>query len=178
MKLQQIHIGLALALSLGMVASGCSREATAPASDAAAAAPVADAGADSNAHDADLHAQAASGDFQVPDDHVAWTPDAPLVEGMSRVRTALGGLDAQADTTTVIARADDVDAAVKYMFDNCKLDPEPDVALHAVLARLMAGSKALHANPADTTPVHDMHAAVQNYEHLFDDPGSAASAPR
>ena len=62
------------------------------------------------------------------------------------------------------------------MFDNCKLPTEPDVALHAILARLMAGSQALHANPADTAPVHDMDGAVQNYERLFNDPSSAADA--
>src|SRR5690606_21855839 len=121
--------------------------------------------ADADAHDAD-HAQAAGTDFPVPANHVAWAPDAPLIEGMSRVRTALGALDVQTDAATVVARANDVDAAVKYMFDNCQLPTEPDVAMHATLARLMAGSQALHANPADTTPVHDMDGAVQNYERL------------
>ena len=177
MKLKQIPAGLALALALGAVVSGCTREASAPASEAGAAEPVAGADANAGMHDAD-HAHAAGSDLQVPDNHVAWTPDPPLVEGMSRVRTALGGLDGQPDGATVVARAEDVDAAVKYMFENCKLAPEPDIALHAVLARLMAGSKALHANPADTAPVHDMHAAVQDYERLFDDPNSAADASR
>ena len=177
MKLKQVPAGLALALALGAVVSGCTREASAPASEAGAVAPVAGADANAGAHHAD-HAQAAAGDVQVPDNHVMWTPDAPLVEGMSRVRTALGGLDAQPDEATVVARADDVDAAVKYMFENCKLAPEPDIALHAVLARLMAGSKVLRANPADTAPVHDMHAAVQDYERLFDDPNSTAGTSR
>lgn len=177
MKLKQIPAGLALALALGAVVSGCTREASAPTSETGAVEPVADADANAGAYHAD-HAQAAAGDVQVPDNHVAWTPDAPLVEGMSRVRTALRGLEAQPDEATVVARADDVDAAVKYMFDNCKLAPEPDIALHGVLARLMVGSKALHAKPADSTPVHDMHAAVQDYERLFDDPNSTAGTSR
>lgn len=179
MKLKQIPVGLALALALalGAVVSGCTREAPAPTSEAGTVEPVADADANAGAHHAD-HAQAAAGDVQVPDNHVAWTPDAPLIEGMSRVRTALRGLEAQPDEATVVARAGDVDAAVKYMFDNCKLAPEPDIALHGILARLMVGSKALHAKPADTMPVHDMHAAVQDYERLFDDPDSAAGTSR
>ena len=111
----------------------------------------------------------------MPDNHVPWQPDAPLVEGMTRVRTAIAGLEAagpQPDDATVLARAADVDDAVEYMFENCSLPTEPDVALHAVLARLMAGSQALNADPADAAPVHDMHAAVANYEALFDDPNA------
>lgn len=177
MKLKQIPSSLVLAVAIAALATGCNREAATPAADAGTVAPVAgtDAHAEgahaADAHDAD-HAHAAGIDFEVPANHVAWTPDAPLIEGMVRVRTALGALEAKPDEATTLARADDVDAAVKYMFDNCKLDTAPDVALHAVLARLMAGSQALHANPADFTPVHDMHSAVQNYQHLFNDPNS------
>src|SRR3546814_2000874 len=44
----------------------------------------------------DLAVAAAGGaDFPVPANHVQWTPDAPLMEGMSRVRTALGGLETE-----------------------------------------------------------------------------------
>ena len=70
-----------------------------------------------------------------------------------------------------------MDAAVAYMFENCELDVEPDIALHAILARLMAGAEALHADPDDILPVADMHAAVENYERLFDDPGRTGGEP-
>src|SRR3546814_1385201 len=126
----------------------------------------------------DLAVAAAGGaDFPVPANHVQWTPDAPLMEGMSRVRTALGGLETEshADDATVLARAADIDAAVEYMFANCKLPTEPDIALHAILARLMAGTQALKANPSDGSPVADMPAAVHNYEALFDDPNETGS---
>jgi hypothetical protein len=56
------------------------------------------------------------------------------------------------------------------MFANCKLDPEPDHALHDILARLMSGARALHAMPADPTPVASMRAALEDYPRLFDDP--------
>lgn len=176
MKLKQIP--LALALVIGVLASGCTQEtAPTPATAAEEATPtqaVTDSHVATDADHAEAVAHAAGTDFPLPANHVAWTPDAPLIEGMSRVRAALAGLEpgdaARPDAATVEARADDVDAAIKYMFANCKLDTQPDIALHAVLARLMAGTQALHANPADTTPVHDMHAAMENYERLFDDP--------
>src|SRR3546814_16854299 len=103
----------------------------------------ADAHAAADDHDAshaDAIANAGGTDFPVPGNHVKWTPDAPLVEGMSRVRTALEGLESEShpDDAAVAALATDIDSAVEYMFANCQLPPAPDVALHAVLARLMA----------------------------------------
>src|SRR3546814_19476064 len=86
------------------------------------------------------------------------------MEGMSRVRTALGGLETEshADDATVLARAADIDAAVEYMFTNCKLPTEPDIALHAILARLMAGTQALKANPSDGSPVADLRSEARS----------------
>lgn len=187
MNVSQIPLALALALAIGALASGCARDApsASAAGEATAVEQAAHADADTHAdagatHDTD-HAhdvsQARGVDFPAPDNHVPWQPDAPLVEGMSRVRAAIAGLEAagpQPDEATVLAHAADVDAAVEYMFENCSLPNEPDVALHAVLARLMAGSQALNADPTDTAPVHDMHAAVANYEELFDDPNEEA----
>lgn len=177
MKRPPIALALALALAMAMAAPGCTQ---APSVDGDVAAPAerahADAHAGADAHDdhAEAITHASGADFPVPDGHVPWTPDAPLMEGMSQVRNALEGLEARAqpDGTTVAARAGDIDAAIEYMFANCQLPPEPDIALHAILARLMAGTQALHADPADTSPLADMHAAVLNYEQLFDDPGA------
>ena len=178
MQLKQIPLALALAVAIAALASGCAQEST-PAVDteAPAVADAAHAEADAHATD-DAHAYAEHGgtDFPVPANHVRWTPDAPLKEGMSQVRNALAGLEAESHPSddAVAGYAADIDAAVDYMFANCKLDPEPDIALHSVLARLMAGSKALKANPSDGSPVADMHAAMHNYEQLFDDPAETA----
>ena len=172
MNIKQILLALALALALATTVSGCTQQQ--PAADAGAVA--------ADTHDpghADAVARAGGNDFPVPANHVPWKPDAPLVEGMSRVRTALAGLEAGShpDDATVAARAADIDAAVAYMFANCKLDTDPDIALHAVLARLMAGTAALKANPSDGSPVADMHAAMHNYAQLFDDPDRAPAIP-
>lgn len=183
MKFRQLPLALALTLAIGALASGCAQDAPpAPAADVSAAEQAEQAhtaaheshsdaahGHDDHAHDV---TQAAGVDFPVPEGHAKWEPDGPLVEGMSRVRAAIDGLEQASDDTTVLAGAAEVDAAVEYMFENCSLPLEPDIALHAVLARLMAGTQALNADPSDTGPVHDMHGAVANYEDLFDDPNA------
>lgn len=136
-----------------------------------------------NEHDPKTHAahhpEAHGNGMPIPADHVKWAPDAPLMEGMKQMRDAMTGLDhhemGHLDETQVDRLATQVDEAAAYMFANCKLDTEPDVALHGVLARLMAGAEALHADPVDPAPVADMRAALQDYPKLFNDPGFAGA---
>lgn len=184
MKLKKIPLVLALTLAMSAMVVGCTQDnqdkQSVPGTDVGAVTDAAHVDAPATAHaehdadHADVLEHAAGVDFPVPANHERWTPDAPLMEGMSRVRSAIADLEAQPhpDQATVVARAADVDAAIEYMFANCKLDTDPDIALHAILARLMAGTKMLHANPLDTATLADMHAAVKNYERLFDDPNS------
>lgn len=175
MNTKQIPLALALAMALGGLVSACSQQQSTTEATATAGAQHAEARAHADTAGHETHAAALANaggtDFPVPANHVRWTPDAPLAEGMSRVRTALAGLEAAShpDDATVLALAGDIDAAVDYMFANCKLPAEPDVALHAILARLMADTKALKANPSDGSPVADMHDALHNYAALFDD---------
>jgi len=179
MKLQQIPLGLALALAIAGLVSACNQQQPAPADDSAVVDPAATEVDHADPAHAETIANAGGTDFPVPANHVRWTPDAPLVEGMSRVRTALAGLEADShpDDAAIAAFAADIDSAVEYMFANCKLPAEPDVALHAILARLMADTEALKANPSDASPVADMHEAMHNYERLFDDPDDVATLP-
>ena len=181
MKPNHVPLALALALAVAALAPGCAQDAPpAPAVDPAAVEPAGhDAAAHTHEHgthgsDAHAHdvAHAAGVDFPVPEGHVKWEPDGPLIEGMSRVRAAIGDLEQAGDEATVRAAAAEVNAAIDYMFENCSLPVEPDIALHAVLARLMAGTQALDADPSNTAPVHDMRGAVTNYEELFDDPNA------
>jgi cytochrome c5 len=170
-------ISAAVVLAIGGMLSGCAQDGPAtPVMDAVPEARVAPY--ETLHHDAHHALSATQGaDFPHPDRHVRWMPDAPLVEGMARVRTALRALDPPREGATVQASADEIDAAIRYMFENCRLDTEPDVALHAILARLMAGTRALRADPADANPVRDMHAAVENYERLFEDPNDRGGGP-
>lgn len=114
----------------------------------------------------------------LPAGQPAWTPDAPLVAGMARVRSAVATLAhlemGHLGEPQVLTVAGDIDAAIEYMFANCSLEPEPDVALHGILARLMAASTALREAPADPAPVATMRAALADYGRVFDDPAAAA----
>lgn len=118
----------------------------------------------------------------VPVDHVRWTPDAPLQEGMRRMRDALEGLKhhemGHLDETQVLNLATEVDEAAAFMFAHCKLTPEPDVALHGLLAQWMAGAEALRANPIDAAAVAPMRAALEDYPRLFDDPAFFETEPQ
>lgn len=105
--------------------------------------------------------------LDVPD--VNWTPDAPLMAGMRRLHAALEGADT-GDAQQALRLASEADAAVAYMFEHCELEAEPDVALHGVLARVMAGARALRDDPADLSPLATMRDAVADYPRLFDDP--------
>ena len=157
MTLKQIPLAVALALGFGTMASGCAEDTP----------PAPTAGGDASAHVTAIDSLATAR-------HETWTPDAALLEGMSRVRAAVVGLEAQPppEQAVVVTRAAEIDAAIQYMFANCKLDPKPDAALHGILAQLIAGTNALQANPADPSAVADMRAALENYERLFADPNS------
>ncbi|KIQ97581.1 hypothetical protein [Lysobacter sp. A03] len=190
----QIPLALALAVAIGLgaspsvVASPLGQDAShshaghaqaEPASAATAHDHASHDQADQTTHDHDVHAHADhhadAAVMPIPADHVKWKPDAPLMEGMQRMRDAMKGLHhhemGHLNDTQVDQLATQVDEAAAFMFANCKLEAEPDIALHGVLARLMAGAEALHANPTDPAPVADMSAALADYPKLFDDPG-------
>ncbi len=141
---------------------------------AAAALPAA---AQEHAHHG--HAAPAAAPAQAPTQR--WATDAPLREGMARVRAALSDLshhemghmsDAQAREFAV-----NVQDAVQYMFDHCKLAAEPDAALHAILVPLLAAAQRLDKDPADKAAVAAMRDAVAPYPNQFDDPAWPAAKP-
>ncbi len=128
-------------------------------------------------HDPDHH-DAHHGVMEIPAGHVPWTPDAPLMAGMRRVGEAVQALHhhemGHLGNEHVLALAGEVDEAIAYMFANCSLEPEPDIALHGLLARLMAGTRDLEQDPSAAAPVAGMRAVVEDYPKLFDDPGFTA----
>ena len=173
-----------LALAVSVIAVGCSEK---PHPQAHAEAPAhATPAASANGHDATdqpMHNQA----HPAADDHAdhavaaalptppatPWASDAPLRNGMRRMHQAVGALGhaehAHLDAAQSTAAAQQVQDAANFMFANCKLAPEPDAALHGVLATLISGANALKANPADTAPVASMREAVALYPRMFED---------
>ena len=103
-----------------------------------------------------------------------WASDAPLRDGMRRVHAALGDLReyevGRMSEDMALERVAAIESATAYMFANCKLPPEPDAALHGMLASLLAGTAALRADPKDMTSVARMRNAVADYPIYFDDP--------
>jgi len=102
-----------------------------------------------------------------------WASDPPLREGMRRMQRAVDALGHaehnHLDATQTIAVAQQVQAAAEYMIANCKLAPEPDAALHGLLASLMTGAAAIKADPANTSPVNAMRDALALYPQMFQD---------
>jgi len=136
-------------------------------------------------HD-DAHA-AAHGDVHEHDhehDHGAppqlaegqlWATDAPLRAAMVRIRAAVeqhtpsyrqGTLQAAQAQALASAIEDDID----YMIANCKLEPEPDAALHVLIARMMNAATALKTDPMSETGLPQAISALTEYGSTFDHP--------
>ena len=117
------------------------------------------------AHGSASHSNVAGHRFEV---------DAPLKQGMRRMAAIVDALDhgrhSHLGPAQVKKLAQSVNDAAASMFAQCELAPEPDAALHQLLARLMAGANALDANPSDLAPLDAMEMAVADYTRLFDDP--------
>ncbi|GAB2490934.1 DnrO protein [Arenimonas alkanexedens] len=122
----------------------------------------------------------AHADHLLPDGHdtaplpaIRWASDAPLREGMRRVRRATQSLahggHGHLDSGQVQAIAAELEAAVLDMFARCKLAPEPDAALHPLLARVLDSSKKLSAGEFDPAALADLEAVLTRYPALFED---------
>ena len=108
-----------------------------------------------------------------------WATDAPLREGMRRVREALKVLQhypmGHVSEAMALDQVQQIKDAGAYMFANCKLPAEPDEALHGMLVPLLAAAHKLEDNPADTSHVRAMREAIADYPRYFDDPAWSAN---
>ena len=144
-------ISLALALSPA-------HAATAHAQDASAAAE----------HQHEAHAATAA---STPEPGKRWATDAPLREGMGRIRTSVDGLGHSAKGHLSAGQAKDLAAGIEkdvnFLIANCKLEPEADAALHLIIAKLLQGAQAIKADPSDAKGMELLHAAVADYDRSF-----------
>jgi len=138
-----------------------------PAQAAAATSPAA------TAHDAHQHAAAAA----VPERAVPakrWATDAPLREGMGRIRKSVHALAARKPSPPspkqATALAGDIERDVNFLIANCKLEPAADAALHGIIGKLLQGAHAVKADPADPAAIVTLRAALAEYARTFDDP--------
>lgn len=123
----------------------------------------------------DAHAAHAPGETpaQAGAPDVRWQADEPLARGMQRVRAATQALSHGAHghlaAGQVKAIAVELDAAVQDMIAQCRLDPEPDAALHPLLARVLQASALLADGEFDAAAMADLEAVLARYPVLFED---------
>lgn len=144
---------LALALSPAQAATAHAQEASAPAE-----------------HQHEAHAATAT---SAPAPGERWATDAPLREGMGRIRISVDSLNHSATGHVTAAQAKNVAAGIEkdvnFLIANCKLQPEADAALHLIIAKLLQGAQAIKADPADAKGLELLHAAVADYDRGFDE---------
>ncbi len=122
----------------------------------------------------DAHAPSAGQDAQdAPAPAVRWQADEALALGMQRVRAATQSLSNGAhgplESAQVRAVAAELDSAVQGMFALCRLAPEPDAALHPLLARVLQASARLAKGRFDAQALADLEAVLARYPLLFED---------
>lgn len=117
------------------------------------------------------HPQAGHEEAALP--AIRWASDAPLREGMRRVRSATEALSHAAhghlDAAQVQAIAAELESAVQDMIARCKLAPEPDAALHPLLARVLQASATLADGTFDAAALAELEAVLRRYPGLFED---------
>lgn len=113
-------------------------------------------------------------------DHGArWQTDAALRTGMEAIRDALARAIPQVhagrfDAAQYRALAEGVEGQVGYIVQNCKLKPEADEVLHAIIARLGQGVEVIGGHAAGTEPeqgVVHLAQTLDDYAAHFDHPG-------
>jgi hypothetical protein len=159
-------ISIVLAASLAL-AAGCGREKAQPEPGSAAV-------ASSETHAA--HTQRNDAAAPVLAEGERWATDEPLRVSMLKIRAGVeatmpayqsGALDAsQAQSLSAT-----VEQAVTYMIQNCKLEPEPDAALHVLIGRMLAASEAMKKDPASPAGWPELSAILHDYAATFDHPG-------
>lgn len=105
-----------------------------------------------------------------------WAADAALTEGMNRLHAAVANALSQPELDAAAAAhtAQQVEDGVAYLIANCRLEPEADAALHALIAGLLSGAAALREDPASETGLPRLQAMLEAYPRYFAQPGWVA----
>lgn len=108
-----------------------------------------------------------------------WATDAPLRDGMKRIRALVEPQLANAhagklSSAQYAALAGKVETEVGGIVANCKLDPEADAVLHVVIGEIGAGTDAMAGKTAGQPPAQGLvqvAKAVNDYASHFNHPG-------
>lgn len=100
--------------------------------------------------------------------------DAVLRENMRGIRKSVDALahyeQGHIGPQQVALLAGNIEGHVNDVIANCKLPPDADAALHAVIVPLMRNAAALKADPAKPGLIAAMRGALGEYRRRFDDP--------
>ena len=66
--------------------------------------------------------------------------------------------------------ATEIEGHVRTIIANCKLKPDADAALHAIIVPLMQNAVALRQKPRDLSAIPPMREALKRYDRQFYDP--------
>ena len=106
--------------------------------------------------------------------------DAPLREGMQGIRAAVDALGhyehGHMGPEQAAILAGQIQDHVSDIIANCRLKPEADAALHAIIVPLTTHAAALKADPSNLDQIPPMRQALGDYAARFDDPDFAQAA--
>ena len=102
-----------------------------------------------------------------------WATDAPLVEGMNKIRVAVKEASAlpTLDADSADALAQTVRTQVNFLIANCRLEPEADATLHVFIGQLLNAAAALGEDPASPSGLPQLQQTLREYPRYFDHPG-------
>ena len=129
----------------------------------------------SNAHAYDTNHADHSAALTPPEGEL-WATDAPLREAMTRVQAAVAeALPAHEsgsfDRVSGLALAQTIEREVAFMIEHCKLPPEPDAALHVLIARMLTAANRLKSAPPEADAIPELTHVLEEYGTKFDHPG-------
>lgn len=108
-----------------------------------------------------------------------WATDAPLRDGMNRIRALVEPQLAAAHAGSLTparytALAGKIEAEIGGIVADCKLEPRADAVLHAVIGAIGAGTETMAGKTAAQRPAQGLvqvAKAVNDYAGHFDHPG-------
>jgi len=104
-----------------------------------------------------------------------WATDVPLREGMRGVRAAVDALGhyehGHMGPEQAVVLAEKIEGHVHDIIANCKLAPDADTALHAIIVPLMQNAGELKRAPHKLEAIPPLREAMSQYARQFDDPG-------
>lgn len=129
----------------------------------------------SNAH-ADHTNHADHSAALTPPEGELWATDEPLREAMTRVRAAVAEVlpaheSGSFDPASGLALAQTIEREVAFMIEHCKLPPEPDAALHVLIARMLTAANGLKGAPPEADAIPELTHVLEEYGTTFDHPG-------